>query len=47
MSVAHCVLRKHRGSVTLFVKARVFVVVCRVVTTPEGEVMGDVSGGWY
>lgn len=34
MSVTHCIPWKHRGSITLSIKARVFVVLYGVVTTP-------------
>lgn len=34
MPVAHCMPWKHRGSVTLSVKARVLAVLCGAVTTP-------------
>lgn len=49
MLVACCMPRKHRVSVTFFVKARVLVVLCGAVTTPAASPVSPLSssdGSW-
>lgn len=39
--------RKHRGSLTLFVEARVFVVLRKAGTTPARPALPAATAGWH
>lgn len=47
MPVTRCMPRKHRGSLTLFVEARVFVVLRGAGTTPARPPLPAATAGWH